>query len=91
MTRQLLLTEAEAADRLRLSQRTLRKARQDGQLRYVLIGRAVRYTEQDLETFIDSLRTVQPQCPPKSPPTRNVKPSRKSGVIVPFTVRNSTG
>jgi excisionase family DNA binding protein len=89
VTRQLLLTEAEAADRLRLCPRTLRKARQDGRLRYVLIGRAVRYTEQDLENFIDSLRTVQPQCPPNSPPARNARTSRKSGVIVPFTVRNA--
>lgn len=89
MTRQLLLTEAEAAARMRLCQRTLRKARKAGTLHYVLIGRAVRYTEQDLETFIDSLRTVQPQCQPKSAPAKSAKPARKSGVIVPFTVRNA--
>ncbi len=86
-----LMTEPEAAERLRLCARTLREARKAGKLHYVLIGRAVRYTEQDLEAFIDSLRTVQKQCPPKSPPTRNAKPSRKSGVIVPFTVRNARG
>lgn len=88
MTRQLLLTEAEAADRLRLCQRTLRKARREGKLRYVLIGRAVRYTEDDLTSFIDSLRTVQPACPPKPQPTRSARSTRKGAQIIPFTDRN---
>lgn len=60
----LLLTEAEAAERLRICTRTLRKARQEGALHYVLIGRAVRYTVPDLESFIESLRKVQTTCPP---------------------------
>ena len=93
MTRQLLLTETEAARRLSLSPRTLRKARSEGKLRYVLIGRAVRYTEDDLTTFIDSLRTVQPACSPQSPmapqPTRNTRKKGKSAQIIPFTVRNA--
>ena len=88
MTRQLLLTETEAATRLSLSPRTLRKARSEGKLRYVLIGRAVRYTEDDLTTFIDSLRMVQPACPPKPQPTRSKRSTRKSAQIIPFTDRN---
>lgn len=44
----ILLTEKEAAQRLSLCTRTLRKARQDGELPYILIGRAVRYAVADL-------------------------------------------
>lgn len=84
----ILLTEIEAAARLRLCTRTLRKARQDGQLRYVLIGRAVRYTVADLESFVDQLRQVQPACSPAKP-TRRTSVPKRSGVIVPFTDRNA--
>lgn len=87
MTHPLLLTEDEAADRLRLSARTLRKARQEGTLRYVLIGRAVRYTLEDLESFIDSLRRVQPPCQPHRSSPRVTTRRPKSAQIVPFTGR----
>ncbi|MCB5423930.1 helix-turn-helix domain-containing protein [Altererythrobacter sp. CC-YST694] len=85
----ILLTEAEAAAALRLSPRTLRKARQAGLLHYVLIGRSVRYTMDDLESYVASLRQVQQPCPPNRPTARSSKPSKRSGVIVPFTVRNT--
>lgn len=88
MTVQLLLTEAEAAERLNLCQRTLRKARQSGQLHYVAIGRAVRYTIEDLESFVATLRQVQPNCPKPRTNTKSTRPSGKGGVIVPFTVRS---
>jgi hypothetical protein len=84
-----LLTEAEAADRLRVCTRTLRKARHAGLLHYVLIGRAIRYTLGDLESYIELLRQVQPACPPKEPTRRISQPSRKGGEIVPFTQRNA--
>lgn len=89
MTEQLLFTEAEAAERLRVCKRTLRKARQDGLLHFVLIGRAIRYTLGDLESYIDSLRKVKAPCPPQRPPARSTPPSSKKGVIVPFTLRNA--
>lgn len=89
MMEQLLLTEPEAAKRLRLCTRTLQKARKDGLLHFVLIGRAVRYTVDDLESFVERLRRVQPVCPPTSP-TKRSAPTRKSrsAVIVPFRERN---
>lgn len=91
MTQQLLLTETEAAERLRVSMRTLRKARQEGVLQYVLIGRAIRYTLGDLESYIERLRQVQPACPPSRPISRNSQPARRrNGEIVPFMVRNRT-
>lgn len=88
MSDQLLFTEAEAAERLRVCTRTLRKARISGQLHYVLIGRAIRYTLADLESYIERLRQVQPPCPPKEPTRRISKPSRKGGEVVPFSERN---
>ena len=91
-TAQLLLTEAEATKVMRLSGRTLRAARQSGLLRYVLIGRAVRYTVEDLESFIDTLRKVQPACPAaRSSATRSSRSKRPGAEIVPFTARTRAG
>lgn len=91
MTQTLLLTETEAAERLRLSVRFLRKARQDGSLRYVLIGRAVRYTLDDLESFVDSHRRVSPPCQKSSTGPRSSSRPRKAATIIPFTARNANG
>lgn len=90
MTKPILLTETEAAAALRLSTRTLRKARADGQLRYILIGRAVRYTMADLESFVETLRQVQPPCPTPAPrPIGTAAAARRAqgAVIVPFHQR----
>ena len=89
MTDQILLTEAEAADRLRVCPRTLRKARQAGTLHYVLMGRKILYTPTDLESFIERLRKVEPSCP-RPVPTRKAGAPRPAGggVIVPFRERN---
>lgn len=83
---QLLMTEAEAAERLSLCTRTLRKARQEGALPFVLIGRAVRYTMADLESYIEKQRQTAAPCQPSANVMRRpVK--RHSAVIVPFTER----
>jgi excisionase family DNA binding protein len=72
---QLLLTESEAAKRLAVSPRTLRKARQTGNLHYVAIGRSIRYTLSDLESFIAALRQVHP-CPSRAPSRKRQAASR---------------
>jgi hypothetical protein len=77
------LTEAEAAEALRLCPRTLRKARADGRLSYVLIGRAVRYTMRDLESFIDASRQDAQPCEQR--PTRTI--TRRTGKVIPFSAR----
>ncbi len=84
MKEQILLTETEAAERLRLCQRTLRKARAAGQLPYVLIGRSIRYTVADLESYVEALRRQSAPCPPKTAPTRRSM-KRRTGKIIPFT------
>lgn len=87
----LLLTEDEAARALKLCKRTLRKARQQGDLAYVLIGRAVRYTLADLQEFIASttIRQETPCPQPRPAPRRTSTPRRAGGVIVPFTQRRA--
>jgi excisionase family DNA binding protein len=83
---QLLLTESEAAERLAVSPRTLRKARQTGALHYIAIGRSVRYTLSDLESFIAALRQVPCLASSRAPSRK--RPGGKQDVIVPFTERD---
>lgn len=85
MTAQALLTEPEAAEALRLSTRTLRKARSEGRLSYVLIGRSVRYTMDDLASFIEASRQDAQPCEKHT--RRQIATRPRSGKIVPFTAR----
>ena len=55
MATQLLLTEAEAGAVLHLSRTTLRKLWRDGRLVPIKIGRSVRYTQQDVDAFVQQL------------------------------------
>ena len=82
----LLLTEPQAAAHLAICPRTLRKARQQGQVTYVLFGRAVRYTLDDLAAFVDSHRQKEALCSPAAPAPKS-RQHRATGVIVPFTQR----
>lgn len=54
-----LLTEAEAAARLRVCTKTLRKERKAGRLTFILIRGAIRYSPEDIADFIEKAR----QCP----------------------------
>ena len=79
-----LIPEPEAAARLRACTKTLRRARQQGQLHFVRIGKEICYTEQDLADFIDSQR----QC--AAPPAKGRSPaprSRHPGKVIPFSQR----
>lgn len=85
MTAPALLTEAEAAEALRLCQRTLRKARKEGRLSYVLIGRAVRYTMDDIATFTQRHAMIDKPAPVRPPlPAKHAG----KGVVVPFSQRS---
>lgn len=85
MTAPALLTEAEAAQALSVCTRTLRKARQEGKLSYVLIGRSVRYTVSDLEAFIEASRQDAQPCE-KQKVTKTIR-KRQTGEIIPFSKR----
>lgn len=77
MTAPALMTEPEAAEALKVCTRTLRKARQAGNLPFVRIGRNIRYTHDDLNHFIEKAREC-PSIPAKVP--------RSGGIHSPSTV-----
>jgi excisionase family DNA binding protein len=52
----LLLTAAEAAQALAVSERTLWQLTRDGEIPRVCIGRNVRYSPADLQAFIERRR-----------------------------------
>lgn len=55
MTPPLLLTKKQAAAALQLGERTVARAVAEGRLRAVHEGRAVRFRQQDLQAYADSL------------------------------------
>lgn len=75
-----LLTEAEAAAKLKLCERTLRKERQAGRLPYIRFGRAIRYAQADLESFIEGARQCQ-SIVEKAPRTGGI---RSPSAVVDF-------
>ncbi|WP_083836123.1 helix-turn-helix domain-containing protein [Sphingomonas elodea] len=85
-----LLTETEAADRLKLCTKTLRKERKAGRLPYILIGRAVRYTLDDLESFIAKARQDTTQCQSTNRVSRPTTTTTSSGTVVAFTARQGS-
>lgn len=54
----LLLTVREAADVLRVSERTLWSLTNSGELPSVRVGRSVRYDQNDLADWIESRKTL---------------------------------
>lgn len=75
-----LMTEDEAAQALRLCAKTLRKARQQGELSFVRIGRNVRYSESDLAQFIERSR----ECLSTSAPARRSGNTRSRSTVLDF-------
>lgn len=79
----LLLTEAEAAERLKIGERTLRDLRRRGLIRYVaLTARKIMYRPEDCADYVES-RVRQ-----NDPPARAGRPrrtSRRTGIVIPFS------
>lgn len=81
----VLLTEPEAAIRLRISARTLRSIRGRGEIAYVRMGmRKVLYRAADCDAYVASC--VQPD--PPTQPTHCRMARSQSDVIIPFSQRN---
>lgn len=79
MTQPLLLP-TEAAAKLRVSEKTLSRLRKSG-LKFVLVGRSIRYREDDLDAYIEA-HTVQ-----EGPRTRaSGKTTSPSGIVDIMTV-----
>jgi len=56
----LLIDQREAAERLGLSAKLFRREVESGNIRFVLIGKRRRFTEADLEEFIERKRIAWP-------------------------------
>lgn len=80
-----LYSEAEACVMLSVCEKVLRRARKDGQLRYVLIGRSIRYTMDDLDDFISKSRQEGEPCQSTSRKTRRTTISTSRCEIVAFS------
>jgi len=78
-----LLTEREAAERLRVCERTLRGLRKRGLIRYVAITkRKIMYRPEDCAEYVESrLRQESPANDRAAP--RPIR--RRSGNIIPFS------
>jgi excisionase family DNA binding protein len=87
VTEPLLLTEEQAAERLLMHPRTLRKLRQEGAIRYVaLTGRKVAYKPEDCIAYIESRSRQEPAAPQRSRPGRSTG-NRRGGNILTFSAR----
>jgi hypothetical protein len=76
-----LLKEAEAAARLGICARSLRTIRQRGEIDFVLIGGAIRYSLADLARFIDERRTRCDSTKEQAAPTGG---SISAGAVIAF-------
>lgn len=79
-----LLTEAEAAARLRMGERTLRELRRTGKIRYVaLTARKIAYRPEDCAEYLAARVRVNDPCETRPKPKR--AGNRPSGKIIPFS------
>lgn len=81
MTEPLLLTEEEAARRLLMHPRTLRKLRSEGAIRYVrTTGRKVAYRPEDCAAFVErQSRLETPVDLPRAKGRGRTRPRRPEG------------
>jgi hypothetical protein len=94
VTDPLLLTEEQAAERLLMHPRTLRKLRQEGAIRYVaLTGRKIAYRPEDCEAFIqNSLRIESAPDFSRANGRGRARPRRQQGAnVLSFTARRQAG
>lgn len=77
-----LLTEAEAAEALKVRPRTLRGCRQNGEIAFIQLGRSIRYTALQVNEFINRATVANDRSPTKS--TRRVA-NRATSSIIPFS------
>lgn len=79
-----LLTPAEAAQRLRMSERTLRNIKKRGEIAYVMAGeRKLFYRSDDCDAYIAS--RVRKDVPVCQPAPKMKAPAKRRGNIIPFS------
>ena len=88
--REILLTPLEAAARLHVSDKTLRRLRQQGLIRYVAITeRKIRYRPEDCDAYIQSRVREEDQCQFTSRQTRQSTSTTSNIVAADFTARRA--
>lgn len=93
MNAPILLNEEDAATRLGIHPRTLRRQREAGKINYILIGRRVLYDLSDIAAFIDRARITPELAAPSRPIARGRrgKANRPGADIIPFSQRQNRG
>jgi len=87
VTAPALLTEAEAAEALRICTRTLRRLRKRGAIRYVAVTeRSVAYRPEDLQAFIEQRARI---CEEAVPTRRNRPARQRQGEVIGFMARRA--
>ncbi|MCW2363511.1 MULTISPECIES: helix-turn-helix domain-containing protein [unclassified Sphingobium] len=90
MTDEILLTPAEAAARLHISDKTLRRLRQQGHIRYVAITpRKIRYRPEDCDAYVMSRLREDDQCQSTSRKIPRSTSTTSSIVVADFTARRA--
>ncbi len=75
-----LFTPSEAAIQLGISERTLRKLRDERGLRYVLVSaRTIRYRADDLDDYLEAQATVKV---PMQCQSRSAKKAHRTGTMI---------
>lgn len=83
-----LLSPAEAAQRLHLSERTLRDLKRRGLIRYVaLTERKVFYRPEDCDEYVAARVRVDEPCESNPRPKARPRPGGATGKIIPFSQR----
>jgi hypothetical protein len=83
MARPRLLTSDQAAAEIGVAERTLRKLRKNGLIRYVAVTeRKIMYREEDCVAYLEArVRQDEPNAKPERPAPK----ARQRGVVLPFT------
>ncbi|KQM37987.1 helix-turn-helix domain-containing protein [Sphingomonas sp. Leaf10] len=82
----ILLAPQEAAERLLISERTLRDLKRKGLIRYVAVSaRRIAYRPDDLDEYVESQVKQEAGPQPTTPPRKQV---RRPSDIIPFSKRN---
>ncbi|MBN3537801.1 helix-turn-helix domain-containing protein [Sphingomonas pseudosanguinis] len=85
-----LLTPEQAAHRLSVCTKTLRRLRQDGHIRYVAItDRKIRYRPEDCDDYVASRARKAPECPSTKRVNRRTSTTTSSSKVVDFTARRA--
>ncbi|WP_145073425.1 helix-turn-helix domain-containing protein [Sphingobium wenxiniae] len=86
----ILLTPEEAAQRLHVSDKTLRRLRQQGHIRYVAITqRKIRYRPEDCDAYVASRVREDHQCPSTSRKNQRSTSTTSNIVVADFTARRA--